>query len=40
MHIVTCELMTRDPIGHVSVHHLFERVFGGKNIAPPHGLCV
>jgi hypothetical protein len=36
VYIVTCVLMIRDLISHVSVHHSFKCVFNGKNKVPPH----
>ncbi len=36
--LTTCKLMIWDLVVHVAVHHLFECVFGGKNIVPPHGV--
>jgi hypothetical protein len=32
---MTCEMMIRDPIGHVQVRLLFKCVFDSKNMAPP-----
>jgi hypothetical protein len=41
VHTMTCNLMIQDFISHMSIHHLFECVFDGKNITPPHQVvCI